>query len=112
MSGRGRINHIVNALRQSGFYSENEPASPGEITPAVLQALQSFMEYKGEDGEEESRKQKRINRVINALRTTESNIFRGIHRNCCTMKDDLKKAIETYIAKMQSLAEQRQTETA
>lgn len=102
MSERGRINHVIDALAQSGFYPENKPKKPGEFTPAVLEALQSFMEYEGEKGEKEPNKEKRIKRVLNALRTVESQIFRGIPRNCSKITEDVRDSIKIYIAKMQS----------
>lgn len=111
MSQRGRINHIVNALAQSGFYPENEPKKPGEFTPAVLESLQSFMEYKDEEIEKGHNEEGRIKRVLNALRTVESQIFRGIPRNCSKITEDVRDSIKIYIEKMQS-TKQFETEIA
>src|SRR3989339_585459 len=90
MSNASRINHAVRALKQSGFYPENENSSPGEITPAVEKGFQEFLGCKDLG-------KGKIRPVINALRTIEPQTFRGLTKSCDVITDTVRTAVKNFL---------------
>ena len=65
MSQRGRMNHLVRALREGGFFPKNVDL-PGCVNIQVEDALGKFLS---------SKKSPDVKRVINAFRTIQASSF-------------------------------------
>ena len=89
MSKESRINHLVKALTQSGFYRIHPNFGVGKN---VRKALEAFMEYTGAES-------RRVSRVVNALRTISPPTFAGLGRSCCRVSDSVIESTKVFIKK-------------
>jgi hypothetical protein len=87
MSQKGRINHVVNALKQSGFFPKDKSA-PGCVDGDVKEALECFLA---------SKKGKNVSRVINAFKTIGSVFFKDIPRSSEVVTVSVKKATKDFL---------------
>lgn len=88
MSKASRINHIVKALHQKGFYTGNN-LRPGTFNSSLKIAVLRLHDSK-DNGEI-------ISVPLNALRTIYPEIFSGVNKNCTTITNSAKNALSDWI---------------
>lgn len=91
MSRAGRINHLVKALQEEGFYPQYLPFNPGRVDKNVLSALEKFKLHTSAD-------HGNVSKIVNAFRNISPPLFRGFGRSCDRVSADLVTAVNDFIA--------------